>query len=568
MIATIIPILRLPPRCLFFDYLAPEELEKKLKPGCLVQAPFRKQRVHGIVVKMRPAHQSGARSLKKIFKIILEEWLSEKQLALIQWLAEQYNTSPATAIKTCFALPVLKAKTAFRLPRYQALTPPTLARQLLPNLREILEQYQQTPLRQPLVYQYQNQKVKTAFYLKLIEKNLNPPAGGNRQILFLTPRIADIIQPFSFCERLAARKVGAIHSALPKAGLWQEWQKIRDGQRKIIIGTRSALFAPFQNLGLIIIDEAGAEEYQTEQAPYYQTEEVAEKLAQLHQAQLIALSQAPDIRYYFLSQQKKLSWLCHSAPVQQPVFINLKEELQQKNFSPISAGLQEAIQETLSKKKKAVLLLNRLGFTTVNTCPDCGYLHSCPTCRLPLVLHQKKEGQFLCCHHCQTEKPLRLTCPSCHGPRLQGLGIGIQKVEQAVKKLFPKEKILRIEKTTEMEASLTGQRRQRLQTATIIIGTRLLLQHYQPWLADDTGLIGIISADILLYRPDYRAAERTFQWLKKIVNLGNEWRCPAIIQSYVPDHFVMQAIAEQNDSYFYQPELADRQKFGYPPFRK
>lgn len=562
MFAEIIPLARLPRNLSIFDYEVPEDFLGQIKIGQLVKIPFRGKNISGLVfvLKEKPEEKLGA--IKPIEKIIdVGENLDAKHFSLLTWLADYYLVSPALILKTFLPEPPQKAS-AFK-PKYKLVAASlgvakTDADEIQEKVREIYSSEKYF-----FLLHYQNYKNKTAILLKIIEKIVT----DGKSVLILEPQVPDVAAILPYFIHLFRDKVSTLHGEMSKTEYWQEWQKIKNGETKIVIGTRSALFAPAQNIGLIVVDNEESSDFkQSDQNPRYDAREAAMTLGKLAKAKTIFTSPSPRPETYFLA--KNLLEAQYLPPKISPRTLvttsDMNDEIKNKNFSSLSEKIKISISETIKNKQKIVLLLNRRGLSTVVLCRDCNHIFRCKNCELPLVCHDDEcnlPSQFIC-HNCGEKEPLQLVCPKCRGADIKYFGVGTQTVEKELKKLFPNSKIIRIDKDTKIPESDS-----QIINSEIFIGTQFFIRNYLTRIKN-IGLVGIVSADTLLGRPDFRSGEKTFNWLTGIINFSEQIKSPIVIQTFFPNNFVVQSAVDGDYENFYQKEIEDRKNLLYPPFGK
>lgn len=561
MIAEIIPLARLPKNLTVFDYEVPENFLEQIKIGQIVKIPFRGRTFCGVIINLKNKSEETKISLKPIIKILDQEKnLDDKRLKLLQWMAEYYLVSPALLLKTFLPEPPQRlTKTSEKIFKNESLV---VSKSDVPEIRETLEKILADSKKIFLLH-YQNQKNKNTILLKTAENIIK----NNQGILILLPQIPDIdaIVPHFFPS--LGDKVAVLHGGLSKNDYWREWQKIKLGRAPIVFGTRSALFAPIKNLGLIIIDNEEAPDFkQSDQNPRYDCRLAAINLSKLTEAKIIFTSQSPRPETYFLIKNNpEAAYLPQKTRPNYPIsLVDMNEEIKNKNFSSLSEKIKTSISEALGKKQKIVLLLNRRGLSTVVLCRDCNHIFRCKNCEMPLACHDDEcnlPNQFIC-HNCGTKEPVQLVCPKCRGADIKYLGVGTQTVEKEIKKLFPKVKVLRVDKDSDSESSIVN-----LQSSDIIVGTQFFIRNFLSEIKN-IGLVGIISADTLLLRPDFRSGEKTFSWLTGLINFSEQIKSPIFIQTFFPNNFIIQSAAERNYENFYQKEMEDRKNLLYPPFGK
>lgn len=449
---------------------------------------------------------------------------------------------------------------------------------------------------------------KTEIYLRAIEQTL----AQGRQAIFLVPEIALTSQTIRRVSERFPDQVAIMHGSLSKEVRYDTWQRARAGEIGIIVGTRSALFTPLPDIGLIILDEEHDSSYKQsppEQEAYiqhnlagnltYHAREAAEQLLERNQGILILGSATPDIATYHRAKQGHYTYLHlpnrimghrqriyeqaeqfgvvsrYQADTEDALHIELppvkvvdmRAELRAGNVSMFSRELHDGLKEVLERGEQAMLLLNRRGQSTYVFCRDCGFVVMCERCDNPLTYH--RHGEAMRCHHCGHQQPTPDTCPSCQSKRIKFFGAGTQHVEEALKKVFPDAKTLRWDADTASKPELHHDILQKFidREANIVIGTQMIAKGLDLPLVT---LVGVVSADLGLALPDYRATERVFQLLTQVAGragrgvLGGK----VILQTYQPQHYVVQAASQHDYAGFVEKEIEFRREMGYPPFRR
>ncbi len=408
---------------------------------------------------------------------------------------------------------------------------------------------------------------KTEIYLQLIEKTLQE---GKSSIL-LVPEISLTPQTVNrFIARFGKEKIAVLHSKLSVGERYDQWQKIKRGQAQIIIGARSAIFAPVENIGLIIIDEEHDSSYKSETAPRYEAKEIARYIAKEKNIPLVLGSATPDLETMHRAEQEeimllKLTQRANSASIPKTEIVDLREELAHGNKSMISQKLYQAIQENLKNKKQTILFLNRRGYSTFIMCRECGYTAKCKNCNINLTYHSNKNK--LKCHYCGYEMPILKKCPECGSEQIRYFGTGTQKLEAEIHKLFPEASTIRLDVDTVSKKNSHEQILDKFQTENIdiLIGTQMVVKgHHFP----NVTLVGVIAADGSLNIDDFRANEKTFQILTQVAGRAGRGKEAGrvIIQTYNPDNFAIECSKNQEADLFYQTEMSLRKQLKYPPF--
>lgn len=407
---------------------------------------------------------------------------------------------------------------------------------------------------------------KTEVYLQAIQKVLEE----GKEAIMLVPEISLTPQ---MTERFRSRfgeMVAVMHSGLSVGEKYDEWRKIQQGKVKVVVGARSAIFAPFTNIGLIILDEEHESTYKQEDSPRYHARDVAIWRSEFYNCPIILGSATPALESFARAKKGvyKLLSLKHRALHQAlpTVFIaDMREELRQGNRSMFSQSLIEAIRLRLEKKEQMVLFLNRRGYSSFVLCRDCGTVVQCPNCDISLTYHRTTEK--LKCHYCGYEEHVPQICPQCQSDHIRYFGTGTQKVEEELYKLFPEARVLRMDVDTTKHK---GAHEEILETfgaghADILLGTQMIAKGLD---FPNITLVGVLSADTSLHLPDYRAAERTFQLLTQVSGRAgrHDKLGEVIIQTYTPEHYAIDLAKTQEYEPFYEREMFLRRRSNYPPY--
>lgn len=409
---------------------------------------------------------------------------------------------------------------------------------------------------------------KTEVYMSLIEKTLKM----NRQVIVLIPEISLTLQTVSRFYTRFGSAIAVMHSRLSAGERYDQYMRAKRGEASIMIGPRSALFTPFDRLGLIIIDEAHESAYKSETVPRYDAESVAAKRAEMAGALLVLGSATPSVATFkkALDDRIAIHRLTHRAKegshLPEVEIVDLREEFRMKNRGILSRSLYDAIGHCLENKEQVMLFLNRRGYAGFVSCRNCGYVMKCPHCDVSMTAHHNR---LLKCHYCGSEQPFPKVCPSCGSPYIAGFGVGTQKVEAFVQKAFPEARVLRMDKDTTSGKDDMSRILQRFSEgqADILIGTQMIVKGHD--FANVT-LVGILAADLSLFAGDYQSAERTFQLLTQAAGRAGRGsrQGRVIIQTYQPNHYCIQTAAAQDYDGFYQQEIQYRQMLHYPPDRQ
>lgn len=405
---------------------------------------------------------------------------------------------------------------------------------------------------------------KTEVYMELISRVI----GQGRQAIVLIPEIALTYQTvMRFYNRFGDR-VSIMNSRLSAGERFDQFERAKKGEIDVMIGPRSALFTPFSNLGLIIIDEEHEAAYKSEQVPRYHARETAIQRAKMAQASVVLGSATPSIESYYKAKNGEYVLLRLQKRVQQKPLaecytVDLREELKEGNRSILSRKLQELMEERLEKKQQTMLFINRRGLAGFVSCRACGHVIKCPHCDVSLSQHT---GGRMVCHYCGYEEPEPKVCPSCGSKYISGFKAGTQKIEEIVKKRFPKARTLRMDTDTtrnkdSYEEILSAFANQE---ADILVGTQMIVKGHD---FPNVTLVGVLAADMSLYRNDFHGAERTFQLLTQAAGRAGRGKetGEVVIQTYTPEHYSIQAAAKQEYELFYQQEILCRELMNYPP---
>ena len=407
---------------------------------------------------------------------------------------------------------------------------------------------------------------KTLVFLKLIERCLQL----GRKALVLVPEISLTPQMILRLKSQFGRRVAVQHSALNHTERLLQWQMIQDGGADIVVGTRSAIFSPLENIGLVIIDEEQEHTYRSESAPRYSAHEVARQRAAENGALLLLASATPSTESYFAAQKGRtqlvrLTKRYGGNPLPSVQIVDMRAELASGNPREISLALEDAIRRNLEAHKQTILLLNRRGYQTVAQCEDCREVLKCPKCSVPMVYH--KASHKLLCHYCGSQMdPPPKNCPACGG-KLQYRGFGTQKAEEELAKLFPEARILRMDQdsTAAKDAHEKLLARFADHEYDIMVGTQMVAKALD---FEDVTLVGVLGIDSLLFAQGFRAYETVFSLITQVVGRSGRAKDPgfAIIQTTDPDNPVLNLAAAQDYDAFFEQEIAYRRLGLYPPF--
>ena len=618
-----------------FSYIIPDEMKDKIKIGQAILVPFGRQGlINAFCVGFSDYLPENIKA-KKINKILDETPLfSIEYLKLLEWVANYYCCDLVTVLNAAIPLKLIEkaSKTEFsvefmkydgatkrqievlklleksgKMPlilfeKYAKTTRSTIKKletigciklsqeELYRNPLDILNITQREPLfelsgEQKAVYEGIKEKInsnnptillhgvtasgKTEVYFKLIDDTISQ----GKNVLFLAPEIALASQ---LTKRLARKfgteDVAIWHSSISDGERYDVWQKLYKNEIKILAGARSAVFAPLQNIGLIIIDEEHEGAYkQTTPAPRYDARLVARKLCEFYNCPLILGSATPDISSYYRALNEgnlfELKHRYNNAKVPPVTVINMQEDGKAAYKNVISIPMQTEIKETLEKGQQVILLINRRGFSTYTQCKACGHVIECPNCAIPMIWHAK--DNHLKCHYCNHISYFPDTCPECGSDALRTSGTGTQKIEQYIKDIFPDKVVERIDSDILVRKGEHIRLLERFQRKEIdiLVGTQMIAKGLDN---PNVTLVGVISADASFNLPDFRASERGFQLLTQVAGRAGrgEFAGKVLFQTYNPEFYALESAKSQNYMEFYKTEIAAREEFDYPPFSK
>ncbi|KKB75654.1 MULTISPECIES: primosomal protein N' [Bacillus] len=407
---------------------------------------------------------------------------------------------------------------------------------------------------------------KTEIYLQSIEKVLN----AGKEAIVLVPEISLTPQMVHRFKGRFGSQVAVLHSGLSTGEKYDEWRKIHRKEVRLAVGARSAIFAPFENLGMIIIDEEHETSYKQEEMPRYHAKEAAIKRAEHHRCPVVLGSATPTLESFARAKKGVYKLLSLKRRVKSQVMpdvslVDMREELRNGNRSMFSRALMEELEKTLEKGEQAVLFLNKRGYSSFVMCRDCGYVIQCPHCEISLTYH--RFGQRLKCHYCGFETGMPSRCPECASEHIRYFGTGTQRVEEELTKILPQARVIRMDVDT---TSRKGAHEKLLTSfgkgeADILLGTQMIAKGLD---FENVTLVGVLSADTMLHIPDFRAAEKTFQLMTQVSGRAGRHEKPGkvIIQTYTPSHYSIQLTKTHDYETFFQQEMMHRRVQAYPPY--
>ncbi|MBM7644307.1 primosomal protein N' (replication factor Y) [Scopulibacillus daqui] len=407
---------------------------------------------------------------------------------------------------------------------------------------------------------------KTEIYLQAIDKVIKK----GKEAIVLVPEIALTPQMVHRFKGRFGSDVAVLHSGLSRGEKYDEWRKINRGEVSVVVGARSAVFASFKNLGIVIIDEEHETSYKQEESPRYHARDVAIFRGRYHSCPVVLGSATPSLESFARAQKgvyqlAPLYSRVNQQPLPEVTMVDMREELRSGNRSMFSKQLFSKLNDRLEKGEQSVLFLNRRGYATFVMCRDCGYVVQCPHCDISLTYH-RRQGR-LKCHYCGYEEMLPDHCPSCQSEYMRYFGTGTQKVEEALTQLLPEARVIRMDVDT---TNKKGAHENLLKAfgdgkADILLGTQMIAKGLD--FANVT-LVGVLAADSMLHLPDFRASEKTFQLLTQVAGRAGRHRLKGevVIQSYTPDHYAIVDAGNHDYQSFYQKEMLARRQRQYPPY--
>jgi len=611
-----------------FDYL----LLQEVNVGTRVIVPFGKLKIEGIVIGLKETSEVPLEKLKPITRIIEEETaLTKEMIELMGYMVKKYHIPRALALRQFLPSEMRKGKVRAKLIRYATLINDDLSQikksatariAIINYLKEngktsitvLNEKFGNSAVKalieqeyvlvteervNRLPYSSLEKKVKTVeysteqknaietflntkkritllhgvtgsgkteVYLNLIENTISQ----GKTVIMAVPEISLTPQMLSQLRARFNQNVSILHSGLSAGEKFDEWWRLRSGEAKIAIGARSVIFAPLENLGLIVIDEQHDASYDSETAPRYSTIDIAEFRAGYNNAKIIMGSATPSVgdylkatngEYELVKMQKRIN----SSQMPQILIADMRKEIKNGNPSPYSSILKEELKECLENGNQAIIFINRRGYSKQIICQSCGYVAKCEQCDISLNYHS--ESNILKCHYCGQNYAMLSACPDCGGVNLKYSGTGTQRVVEELKKLFPSARILRMDNdvTTTKEAHSKILSAFSAKEADILVGTQMIAKGHD---FPSCTLVGILDADMSLFFSDYRSQERTFQLLTQVAGRSGraDKKGKVVLQTFAPTNEVLYLSSKYDYEGFYNREIDLRKIAGFPPF--
>jgi len=558
-----------------FHYRIPEDLIGEIRIGHVVHVPFGKANKNTLGYVVGMVDHSSYEELKYIEDIVFKDELAIKSelIILASWMAEEYMCSISDCMKQM--LPPAgqtklskdkKDKNPLKDKNYERTTPFIPNEQQKVVIQTIASSIEAEKPETFLIHGVTGSG-KTEVYLQLISKVLEQ----GKEAIVLVPEISLTPQ---MIERFVGRfgdKVAVLHSRLSDGERKDQWYRIKEGRVKVVVGARSAIFAPFTNLGIIIIDEEHEHTYKSEKTPRFHARDVAYKRSELEKCTVVLGSATPSVETYYSALKGdivllKMTERANKKELPRVDIIDMREEMNLGNRSIFSRDLYNAIKSNIENKSQTILFLNRRGYSSFILCRNCGYVPRCNNCSISLTYHIK--GERLICHYCGHCRPNIHICPKCQSKHIRHFGAGTQRVEDEIKKEFPNATVLRMDMDTTSKKNsheeILGKFRN--ENVDILIGTQMIAKGHD---FPNVTLVGVISADMMLNIEDFRSTEKTFQLLTQVAGRAGraEKEGKVIIQTYEIDNFSIQSAKSQNYGEFYRQEIILREQLRYPPFR-
>lgn len=548
-----------------------ESMIEGLKIGDRVKVPFSigNRECHAFVHSFAKGPDAKIKNYKRI---ISKDNLSlpTDAIRVIDWMRQRYFCKYIDGVK-CFTPvgtePKRKVKRdIFNGKHLDMLTPPSLTGEQEKAVKDILPYVERREHGVFLLHGVTSSG-KTEVYIRIIDECIKK----GRTAIMLVPEISLTSQTIQrFIGRFGPEYLAVLHSKLSKGERYNQWMRIKDGHAKLVIGARSAVFAPFENIGAIILDEEHETTYKSDMSPKYDTIEVAIKRGEINRSVVILGSATPSLtsayrtvkgEYKHISLKKRFN----KTPLPSVEIVDLRDELRGGNKSIFSRKLYNMMESCFEEGRQVILFLNRRGYSTFISCRSCGYVVRCDECDISMTYHKK--DHMAICHFCGRGIEAPKLCPNCASEYIRYFGVGTEKVEEFTKKTFPGKRVERLDMdTTRRKGSIEAilNRFEKGET-DILIGTQLVAKGLD---FSNVGLVGIVSADVTLNIPDYRSSERTFQLITQAAGRAGRGLKPGhvVIQSYTPDHYAIQLGAGQSYREFYMAEIKFRESTVYPPF--
>jgi primosomal protein N' (replication factor Y) len=508
----------------------------------------------------------------------VEEPLSRKQSEILKWVTEKKEISyselrkrfkaPSKALQALQAhglitvTPKEVTRDSSAHPELKAYPKPELTPRQQAVLLEILKGVHSQRFSPFLIYGVTGSG-KTEMYLRAIEEVITQ----GRETIVLVPEISLTPQLLSRFKDRFGENLALLHSGLGRGERYDQWRRIWKGEVKIALGARSAIFAPFRNVGMIIVDEEHDPSYKQDERLKYHARDVAVVRAKQSEATLLLGSATPSLESFSNAEKGKFRFLTLPERIEGRTLPRVELVDMKKEEGLLSGRIKEAIQKNIEEKKQSLLFLNRRGFANFVLCPDCGLTFKCPNCSVTLTFHLKDRS--LQCHYCDYRIPAPGDCPQCEGHRFRSVGVGTERLEQEIQALFPESRVGRMDRDTTSRRRAHQQILKKVESGMIdiLVGTQMIVKGHD---FPNVTFVGVISADTSLHFPDFRSGERTFQLLTQVAGRAGRGEVfgEVVIQTYNPDHYSILKAKDHDFIGFYHEESQFRKALDYPPFSR
>lgn len=554
-----------------FHYELPGDLHGRLETGARVWVSFGRRRMVGYVVGT--CDKAPVYRTKRIEKVIDETpIISAELMRLARWISDYYCASLGSALEAVIPAPLKKGKTAVGERKVNEeeeyaptahLTPTAEQAEAIGRIKEAIEK----EIFKVFLLHGVTSSGKTEVYLQCIADVIQRNGTG----IVLIPEISLTPQTVERFKSRFGERVAVIHSQMAGGRRFREWRNIKDGTARVVVGARSALFSPVNNLGLIVIDEEHETSYKQEDTPRYHARETAIERARIAGCPVILGSATPSLESYYKARKGEYKLLrltkrIDDRPLPKCTIIDMKKEIMKgKRTAIISTYLRQKVEEAVNNDRQVMLFLNRRGFATYINCKNCGYTVKCRRCESVMVYHSS--GKNLVCHYCGWKREVPKACPECKSAYLSFSGKGTEKVESEIHRMFPSAGIDRMDTdVTKKRGSHNSILKKVKEGKTnILVGTQMIAKGHD---FPQVTLVGVISADANMNLPDFRSSERTFNLLTQVGGRAGRGReeGEVVIQTYVPGHYAVTTAARHDYEGFYKNEIGLRRELNLPPY--
>jgi len=570
-----------------YHYSIPEGLKQNVKIGLQVLVPFGKSKSVGYVVGF--VETSDVKGIKEILEVLSPYPLfSEASVELAKWMANYYNCYIMTALKVVMPPATTKIekralKVKLRKPLYkETLNPKSefLNKSQIINPKRF--QFELTPEQETALGSIKNDidsgkfsvsllfgitgSGKTEVYIRAADHVI----GSGGSAIILVPEVGLTPQIIERASEHFGDKLSVYYSDMQDKERERVWTEVSEGQNRVVLGTRSALFLPVKDLKLIVIDEEYENTYKSDQSPRYHAREVAMHMAKQAKAPVVLGSATPSIETYYHAKCGEFKLLelpkrIDNKPLPPVTVVDMRDEIKAKNYNVLSRKLRKEIKSAYQRKEQAILFINRRGYFSFVMCRACGHTIECPKCSISLIYYMNDKK--LRCNHCGYSSEAPIICPKCQSSQIKYFGGGTQRIEQEVAGIIPQARILRLDRdTVRKKGSYEAIIRSFISgSADVLIGTQMVTKGLD---IGSVTLVGVVAADIGLNIPDFRAAEHTFQLITQVAGRAGRHNLAGqvVVQTYNPENYAIKFASDHNYDGFYDEEIENRKELGYPPF--